>query len=301
MFAPATKEQVKLRLALIGPSGSGKTYTALRIAAGLGERIAVIDTEHGSASLYAGDPNPDGGVFRFDRCDLDDHSLDSYIRTIRAAGQAGYDVLIIDSLSHAWAGKGGALEEVDKVAAREAARSNGRSNSYTAWRAVTPKHNELIDTILASPCHIIGTMRAKTEYVQEKDDRGKTVIRKVGLAPVQRDGMEYEFTLVGDVNVDHQLIVSKSRCAALADAVIDKPGAGLAATLKAWLETGEKPVDPRIRKLLAAVAVAEGEVGPEVVAEVREAEGLPEGVDAETPEEVIVAYGKALRAAQEGA
>lgn len=235
MFRPATKEKVKLRLALIGPSGSGKTYTALRIAQGLGDRVAVIDTEKGSASLYVDDENPDGGRFRFDVAELEDHSLDNYIRAIRAAGKAGYDVLIIDSLSHAWMGRGGALEEVDRAAARV------KGNKYVAWRHVTPKHNELIDTILQSPCHVVATMRAKTEYVQEVDERGKTVVRKVGLAPVQRDGMEYEFTLVADIDADHNLVVTKSRCAPLADAVINKAGAELAATLRAWLESGAEP------------------------------------------------------------
>lgn len=227
-FRKAVKSQSKLRLALIGPSGSGKTYTALSVARGLGQKVAVIDTEHGSASKYA-------DQFGFDVLELETFSPATYVQAIQAAEAAGYEVVVIDSLSHAWMGKDGALELVDKATARSKS-----GNSYTAWREVTPQHNQMIDAIVRSKCHIVATMRAKTEYLQEKDDRsGKTVIRKVGLAPVQRDGMEYEFDLVGDIDHEHRLVVTKSRIASLADAVIPKPGAEFAATLRDWLNSGE--------------------------------------------------------------
>jgi hypothetical protein len=232
-FQKATKKQAKLRLALIGPSGAGKTYTALTLATHLspGGRIAVIDTERGSASKYA-------DLFTFDVEDLDSCHPQRYVQAITDAQTAGYDVLIIDSLSHAWMGKDGALELVDKAAKR-----NPSGNSFAAWREVTPLHNALVDAMLAAKLHVIVTVRSKMEYVQEKDERGKTVIRKVGLQPVQRDGLEYEFDVVGDMDVDNTLVVTKTRCSALTGAVIHKPGKELAARLAAWLE-GEPVATP---------------------------------------------------------
>lgn len=228
-FAKATKTQSRLRLALIGPSGSGKTYTALTIAQYLGQRVAVIDTERGSASKYA-------DIFTFDVLNLETFSPLTYVEAIKAAEAAGYDVLVIDSLSHAWMGKDGALEQVDSSTKRSQSR-----NSYTAWREVTPMHNALIDAMLQSRCHIIGTMRTKTEYVIEEDERGKKVPRKVGMAPVQRDGLEYEFDVVGDMDLENNFLVSKTRCPALAGKVFKKPGKPLADILHAWLSDGETP------------------------------------------------------------
>lgn len=225
-FKKATKTQARLRLALIGPSGSGKTYSALAIGQHLGDRVALIDTERGSASKYA-------DVFTFDTLELSTFSPLTYIEAIRAAGDAGYNVLVIDSLSHAWMGKEGALEQVDAAAKRN------HNNSYAAWRDVTPMHNQLIDAMLASPCHIIVTMRSKTEYVLEKDERtGKTAPKKVGMAPVQRDGMEYEFDVVADMDQENNLIVSKSRCPAMNGQVVNKPGKQVADTLREWLTDG---------------------------------------------------------------
>lgn len=247
LFQKARKEKSKLRLAIAGPSGSGKTYTALALATGLGKRVAVIDTERGSASLYA-------DKFNFDEVTLaDSHAVTEYIACIEEADAEGYDVLVIDSLSHAWMGKDGALERVEA----NKARNNG--NSFTAWRDVTPNHNRLVDAILGCNMHVIATLRAKTEYVQEKDANGKTVIRKVGLAPIQRDGMEYEFTLFGDMNHDHQLIVTKSRCDEFADAIITKPGKPMADKLLAWLNNGVKAA-PRAKPVDAPVAEEEPEV-----------------------------------------
>lgn len=225
-FAPASRRQARLHLALIGPAGSGKTYTALKLATHLGKRVALIDTERSSACTYAGD-------FKFDVCELDDHHPQTYIDAIQAAAAAGYEVLIIDSLSHAWAGREGALELVDKAAAR----SKG-NNTFSAWRDVTPLHNKLLDAVLGSPCHVIATLRAKTAYVQESDSKGRTQIRKMGLQPLQREGVEYEFDIVGDMDTDHNLVITKTRCSQLADAVINRPGEDLAQTLRGWLSGG---------------------------------------------------------------
>ncbi len=240
-FQKAERKQARLRMALIGPSGSGKTMSALKIAQGLGQRIAVIDTEHGSASKYAGD------VAEFDTLELRDYHPDHFIQGIQDAARAGYDVLIIDSLSHAWAGEGGVLSQVDQIAARQ--RTQG--NTFGAWREATPLHNRLINAILAAPMHVICTMRAKTEYVQEKDDRGRTQIRKVGLAPVQRDGMEYEFDVVGDIDAAHALVITKSRYAPLSDRVIPTPGRDLGEELGAWLGSGVP--DARLVKAVSLI------------------------------------------------
>ena len=235
-FQKATKAQSKARVALLGPSGSGKTYSALALAKGLGGRVAVIDTERGSASKYADE-------FEFDVCELASFGPQAYIEAIREAEAAGYDVLVIDSLSHAWMGKGGVLELHDAAVKRS--RSG---NSFDAWREVTPQHNGLVDALVQSRCHVIATMRTKTEYVIEEDERGKKVPRKVGMAPVQRDGLEYEFDVVGDLNQGHEWVISKSRCKALADQIITKPGAETAAVLRAWLSDGapvpEAPAAP---------------------------------------------------------
>lgn len=200
MFRKAERRKAKLRLALTGPAGSGKTFGALILAQGLGGRIAMIDTENGSGDLYA------------NMCDYDietlaaPYSVQKYLSAIYEAEKEGYDVLIVDSLSHAWSGEGGLLDVHSQLT------SESRSgNSYAAWRQITPMQNKLIEAIIASRCHIIATMRSKTDYAQLQNEKGRTEIRKVGLAPVQRDGVDYEFTVVFDLGMDHSVTVSKDR------------------------------------------------------------------------------------------
>ena len=225
-FVKAEKTQAKLRLAIDGPSGSGKTYTALIAATVMadGGKIAVIDTERNSASLYS-------DKFSFDVAALDTFAPKTYIDLIHAAETAGYSVIVIDSLSHAWEGSGGVLEMHDLATKRQKTQ-----NSYTAWADVTPEHRALIDAMLQSKCHIIATMRSKMDYVQEKDERtGRTVIRKVGMAPIQRQGTEYEFTIVGDMDAEHNLVITKSRCEPISDKVVNKPDSGFFKTILDWL------------------------------------------------------------------
>ncbi len=235
-FKKAVKEKLKARIALIGPSGGGKTYTALSIGKGLlpeGGKMAVIDTERGSASKYS-------DLFDFDVNELQTFEPQTYIAAIEDAAKAGYPVLIIDSMSHAWFAKGGTLEQVDNAAKR-----SNSGNSFTAWKDVTPIQNRFIDSILAYPGHVIVTLRVKMEYVLEKDEKtGKTAPKKVGLAPVQRDGLEYEFDLVGDMNINHDLIVTKTRCHRLADAVISKPDERVGLTMLEWLNDGVEKLSP---------------------------------------------------------
>jgi hypothetical protein len=256
-FKRATKEQAKLRLALIGLAGSGKTYSALAIATNLvpDGRVALIDTERGSASLYA-------DRFAFDTLDLDRHDPDDYVEAITAAEAAGYDVIVIDSLSHAWSGKDGALEQVDKISKRE-----GKTNNFTAWRDVTPKHNRLVDAIVSSRCHIVVTMRSKMEYALEKDEKGKSSVRKIGLAPIQREGLDYEMTLVGDMDLTHTLVVSKSRCIGAVEVgdVIEKPGAKMAEKLRTWLMAGAVPV-AKPAPVIPPAPVADTSIGEAVAA-----------------------------------
>jgi hypothetical protein len=258
-FKRATKSAARLRLGLVGPAGSGKTMTALRLAAGIGGRIAVVDTERGSASLYAGERG-----IEFDVIELDTYEVERFIDAIRDAADAGYSVIIIDSLSHAWAGRGGILEFVDKAGKRNAGGGN-----FGAWRDATPRHNALVDAILGAHLHVICTLRSKVEYVVENVN-GRNQVRKVGLQPVQRDGLEYEFTVVGDVTQEHDLIVTKTRAAFLKDAVIHEAGEDLGRQLAAWLADGEPvaPVAPPAPpKPAAAAPVADDRPLVEVIAE----------------------------------
>jgi hypothetical protein len=224
-FHKALKTDARLRLALMGPSGAGKTLTALHLAQDLDAGpIALIDTERGSASKYA-------DQFDFDVLELDSFHPEHYIDAIHAANTGDYGVLIIDSLSHAWAGKGGALELVD-----EAARKMKSSNTFAAWRDVTLLHHRLLDAILGTDLHLIATLRSKMENVQDKDEKGRTLIRKVGLQAVQREGVEYEFDVVGEMDLDHVLTITKSRCPSLADRVFPSPNGEVSAELKEWLQ-----------------------------------------------------------------
>lgn len=225
-FQRATKRAAKLRLSIAGPSGAGKTYTALTLATALvpGGRVAVIDTEHGSASKYA-------DLFEFDVLELAaPFHPDRFTEAIGAAASAGYDVAVVDSLSHAWNGSGGLLEIVDQIAARMKT-----SNTFAAWKDATPIHNRLVESMIAAPLHIVATMRSKQEYVIEEDNRGRKSPRKLGMAPVQRDGMEYEFDLFAEMDMQNRMLVQKSRCPELQGQVIEKPTGAVSDTLRAWL------------------------------------------------------------------
>lgn len=221
-FKRAKRALSYLRLAIQGPSGSGKTYGALQLAKGLGGRIAVIDTERGSASLYADMPN----MPEFDVLELDEpYSPERYIAAINAARDAGYDVLVIDSMTHEWSGTGGCLELNERIAR---ARFNG--NTWGAWSETTPRHRAFVDAMLQAPMHIIATMRSKTEVVQ--NEKGRFV--KQGTKSEQRDGMDYEFTVVFDAQHDHSVMASKDRTGMFTDPlprITDETGAKIAAWL----------------------------------------------------------------------
>ena len=228
MFRKAERRKAKLRLAITSPAGSGKTYGALLIAQGLGGRIAMIDTENGSGDIYA------------DTCNYDietltaPYSIQKYLEAIHEAETSGYDVLIIDSLSHAWSGEGGLLDMHTKIM-----NDMKIGNSYTAWGKITPWQNRLIETMLGSNCHIIATMRSKTDYAMFQNDKGRTEIRKVGLAPVQRDGMDYEFTIVFDLSMEHTVSVSKDRTS-LFDRQVFEISTETGKKLREWLDSGSE-------------------------------------------------------------
>lgn len=253
MFRQAAKRQAKLRLALCGPSGSGKTYSALLLAQGLapGGRIALIDTERGSGELY-------DDLTAYDVAPLDPpYAPGRYIELIKAAETAGYDVLIIDSLSHAWTGEGGVLDMHDRATA--ASRSG---NSFAAWREVTPKHNALVDAIIGANLHIIVTMRTKTAYDMVDDGKGGKKPIKIGLSPIQRDGLEYEFTTVVDLSVEGHVATATKDRTRLFDGEHFVPTVATGEALRAWLNTGKDPAveSKRILKGLKASASRIGTV-----------------------------------------
>lgn len=198
-FKKAERTQAKLKIAMTGPSGSGKTYSALRLAKGLGGKIALIDTENKSASLYS-------DRFDFDVLEIEPpYTNEKYLAALQEAEKAKYDVLIIDSLSHQWAGEGGLLNKKEQMDARG-------GNSFANWAKMTPEHEKFKSAIVHSDMHIIGTMRSKTEYAVGEKENGKgTTVKRMGMAPIQRDGMEYEFTVVFDVAINHEAEVSKDR------------------------------------------------------------------------------------------
>jgi hypothetical protein len=225
-FVRAERKQSKARIALCGPSGSGKSYSALLLAKGIanGGKIAGIDTEHGSLSLYA-------ELCEFDVCELrPPFHPDRYIEALHEAERAGYAVVVIDSITHEWSGQGGILDIKDKLPDR---------NEFSKWQKLTPMHQAFIDAMLASPCHIIVTMRSKTEYVQAEKN-GKTVYEKTGTGPQQRDGMEYEFTLMFDVAQNHVCTSSKDR--------LMLPPGSLRASL--WDQRYEKITEEHGREIL---------------------------------------------------
>jgi len=223
-FKTAQRRRAKLRLAIAGPSGSGKTYSSLVVASGITSwaKIAVIDSENASAELYA---NLGGYSVLTIEAPYDPQK---YIDAIHIAEQAGFEVIIIDSLSHAWNGEGGILDQQGK-----AADTKYKGNSWAAWRECTPKHNALVEAMLKSSCHIIATMRSKTEYAQVTEN-GKTAIKKLGMAPIQRDGMEYEFTAVFDLNLEHVVSISKDRTG-IFDGQYFKPDVITGRKLLTWL------------------------------------------------------------------
>ena len=285
MFKRAERKKAKLRLALCAPSGAGKTFSALQIASGMGGKIAMIDTERGSGELYS-------HLCEYDVCQVSPpYTPQKYIDAIKAAEKAGYSTIIIDSLTHAWAGEGGLLEEVDKRS-----KSSRSGNSYTAWRDVTPMHNALVDAMLQSGCHIIATMRTKTAYEMQQNSQGKMTPVKIGLAPVQREGMDYEFTVVLDISVDgHVATASKDRTS-LFDGKAFVPSADTGAELVRWLDCGVDAPKPVVVDMLNVTAMFHNAGSAEHLTELAKSLALP--MDHPQRDEVTAVYRAALKSIQ---
>lgn len=227
-FTPAVKEAFTLKLAIAGIAGAGKSFTSFQIARELagGERFAVIDTENRKSRKYADE-------FQFDASDLEIFSISTYTKEIKAAEAAGYKVLVIDGLSQLWEGKGGIKETVEMIAKRD------RITTFSAWQFGNALLADFIKMILESPMHIICTMRSKTDYSNEPKE-GKVQYRRVGMAPIQKDNLEFEFDLFTEMDHEHNMIFQKSLCRKLSGKVLPMAQDGetrkLVALLRKWME-----------------------------------------------------------------
>lgn len=236
MFRKATKELARARVAISGSAGSGKTMWSLQWATVLadGAPIAVIDTERGSASLYA-------DRFAFDVLQMaPPYHPDRLVKALKEAEQAGYAVVVIDSLTHFWSGQGGVLELVDEAATRF------KGNTHAAWQVGTPIQQRMVDALIGHGGHVIATMRAKTEWVMETGPNGKVAPRKVGLAPQQRSDIEFEFTLFMELEANsHRATPTKTRFGAFAGKVFEpNESEDAARQFAAWLNAGDQPTAP---------------------------------------------------------
>lgn len=298
-FAPATREQAKARIALEGPSGSGKTYTALTLGTAMADRVALIDTERGSASKYALGSRGDG--FTFDTLQMTKFDPRDLVGALAAAGQAGYGCVIVDSLSHFWMGQGGMLELVDNIG-----RRSGSGGNWGGWKEAKPHERAMVDALLAYPGHVIVTMRTKSEWVVQENDRGKKEPKKIGLKAEQRDGIEFEFDLVGDMDQENTLVVTKSRCPDLSGAVINRPTSDLAVTVLEWLSDGVEAPDASVY-VDSATGLTTVVAGRELYAEVERRRLLgaamlhPVTGQPTTLGEYIIERGRQLRAAEQQA
>jgi hypothetical protein len=221
----ATRKKAKIRLGLSAVSGGGKTYSAILIAKGLvGDlnKVAIIDTENGSADLYAhlGDFNvlPLTAPFTPER----------YIEAIKSCEKAGMEVIIVDSISHEWDGKGGCLEIVESLGGK-----------YQDWAKVTPRHQAFIDAIIHSASHVITTVRRKQDYEMIKDGN-KIRVEKGGLREITREGFEYELTINLELDTRHNATASKDRTQLFMNKPAFVPSEQTGEMIAAWCEQGEE-------------------------------------------------------------
>lgn len=258
-FKRAERRQARIKMAITGPSGSGKTYSALLVAKGLARRadgslgkIAVADTENDSAALYADSE----GMPEFDSLSITPpFHTNKFVAAIREAVKGGYDVLVLDSVSHQWSGEGGIMDRMDKEK-----MAKPSANSYTMWAKFTPEHEAFKQAIVQAPIHIIATMRSKQDYVLEQGQNGKSTPKKVGMAPVQRDQFEYEFTTVLDLSMEHYATASKDRTS-LFDGKHFVPNEETGNQIRAWLSTA---------KAAEAVTPPAASTAPQVTAQQRD-------------------------------
>lgn len=253
MFQKGQRTKVKLKVAISGPSGSGKTYSGLLIAKGLGGKIALLDTENGSGSLYAGLPEmPEYDVLEMHAPFL----TNKYVQAINAAVKEGYNVLVIDSITHQWAGEGGIIDRKDK---EQMAKPS--ANSYTLWAKYTPEHEQFKQAIVQAQIHIIATVRSKQDYILTENEKGKQAPKKVGMAPVQRDAVEYEFTTVFDMSMEHYATVSKDRTH-LFDGEAFRPDVTTGEKLLAWMSSAADAPAPKSSTSKSNASPAQSPTGP---------------------------------------
>lgn len=240
----AQRSKAYLKLGIAAPSGGGKTVGALLIAYGLLKekypklsdseiwaKIAIVDTENGSGQLYVGSELSETKIGEYNVITIDPpFEVQKYTQALSLCEQAGMEVCILDSTTHAWSGEGGLLEQQGAIAKRT-------GNSYTAWRDITPQHNLFVNKMLQVPMHIIATIRSKQEYVQEKGDNGKSTVRKLGMEPEQRKGMEYEFTTFFEISAEHDAFGAKDRTS-IFDQRNFRITPDVGRKLQRWLDTG---------------------------------------------------------------
>jgi hypothetical protein len=221
-FTKAKKSRGKHRVAIAGPSGSGKTMSALVLAKEFGQKIALVDTEYHSAELYA-------DIYDFDVMLLDaPFGVEKYVTALDQAIAAKYDTIIFDSITPMWDGEGGLLELKDRMIGRG-------KNSFTAWGDITPLYKKFIYHMLESPIHVISTVRAKQEYAMSTHD-GKPTVQKLGMGMIQRPGMEYEYTVVFDMDMQHNAIASKDRTNMFSSTIPFPMDGNVGKRLMKWLE-----------------------------------------------------------------
>ena len=234
VFRPASKDGQKARLSLQGPAGCGKTWTGLSIAGGFaeGKRFAVIDTERNAATLYVNDL-----PVEFDHFPMRRYNPRGLIKALAAAAEAGYPVVMIDSLTHFWKGAEGTLDQVSHVA-----DSKYSGNKFAAWKDGGEIQDDMIEALMSYPGHIVATMRASEKWVLEKGN--KTPVSK-GLLAEQRKGIEFEFGVAAEMNLANQLRFLKSRCPAFRGLELDQPdgAADIAKPYLDWLRAGAKDID----------------------------------------------------------
>lgn len=233
-FLQASRKKAKIKLGLSAVSGGGKTYSALLIAFGITNdwsKIGVIDTENRSAELYS-------HLGNYNTLPLEaPYSPERYIQAIKAGEDAGFEVIVIDSITHEWDGKGGILEISNSMT----------GNSFTNWAKLTPRHQAFIDAILQSKCHIITTVRRKQDYEMTKDSSGKLQVQKAGLKEVTREGFEYELTVNLEMDQNHNATASKDRTGLFAGKPHFTPSVETGKLIKDWCELGidvAPPIDP---------------------------------------------------------
>lgn len=227
-FTTAVRQQRPARILLDGPPGAGTTYTALALATSIGKRVAVIDTQRGRVSAYA-------DTFPFDACPpLSYYSPETLVTALAHCADQRYDTVVVSTASPFWSGAGGVREQADRASKRASSGS-----TWSGWREVRPIEQNMLDALLGYPGHVVATVRDKLDYVAEVDESGRVHRRIVGLAPVAREGMEYDFDLVATMDHTHTLVVVKAPTDDLSGAVETKPGARFAARITDWLSQGE--------------------------------------------------------------